>query len=46
MGKMFTYIPLKPKDGVFRADLKCNPEKSIFATTCAEIRILTENAKN
>ncbi len=29
MGKMFAYIPLEPKDGIFRADLKCNPEKSI-----------------
>ena len=29
MDKMFTYIPLEPKDGVFKADLKCNPEKSV-----------------
>jgi predicted DNA-binding protein (MmcQ/YjbR family) len=29
MGKMFAYIPLEPKDGIFRADLKCNPEKSL-----------------
>ncbi len=29
MGKMFAYIPLEPKDGIFRADLKCNPEKSM-----------------
>jgi len=29
MTKMFAYIPLEPKDGVFRADLKCNPDKSI-----------------
>jgi predicted DNA-binding protein (MmcQ/YjbR family) len=29
MEKMFAYIPLNPKDGVFRADLKCNPEKSM-----------------
>ena len=29
MGKMFAYIPLEPKDGVFKADLKCNPEKSV-----------------
>ncbi|WP_291530569.1 MmcQ/YjbR family DNA-binding protein [Bacteroides sp. UBA939] len=29
MDKMFTYIPLAPKDGIFRADLKCNPERSI-----------------
>ena len=27
--KMFCYIPLEPKDGVFRADLKCDPEKSV-----------------
>lgn len=26
---MFAYIPLEPKDGIFRADLKCNPERSI-----------------
>lgn len=26
---MFAYIPLEPKDGVFKADLKCNPERSI-----------------
>lgn len=29
MDKMFTYIPLEPKDGVFKANLKCDPEKSI-----------------
>lgn len=29
MDKMFAYIPLAPKDGVFRADLKCNPERSV-----------------
>lgn len=29
MDKMFVYIPLEPKDGVFRANLKCDPEKSI-----------------
>ena len=29
MEKMFAYIPLNPKDGVFKADLKCNPDKSI-----------------
>lgn len=28
MGKMFAYIPLEPKDGVFRVNLKCDPEKS------------------
>ena len=26
---MFAYIPLEPKDGIFKADLKCNPEKSV-----------------
>ena len=29
MGKMFAYIPLEPKDGVFKVDLKCDPEKSV-----------------
>ncbi|MDR1756348.1 MAG: MmcQ/YjbR family DNA-binding protein [Culturomica sp.] len=29
MDKMFAYIPLAPKDGIFRADLKCNPERSM-----------------
>ena len=29
MDKMFAYTPLEPKDGVFRANLKCDPEKSI-----------------
>jgi len=29
MNKMFAYIPLEPKDGVFKADLKCNPDKSV-----------------
>lgn len=29
MGKMFVYIALEPKDGVFRANMKCNPDKSI-----------------
>jgi len=29
MSKMFAYIPLEPNDGIFRADLKCNPERSI-----------------
>ncbi len=26
---MFCYIPLEPKDGVSKTDLKCDPEKSI-----------------
>jgi len=29
VGKMFAYISLEPKDGVFRADVKCDPEKSL-----------------
>ncbi|MDR0431422.1 MAG: MmcQ/YjbR family DNA-binding protein [Tannerellaceae bacterium] len=29
MEKMFAYIPLEPKDGIFRANLKCDPERSI-----------------
>lgn len=29
MDKMFAYIPLEPKDGVFKVDLKCNPDKSV-----------------
>lgn len=28
MGKMFAYINLEPKDGLFRVDIKCTPEKS------------------
>ena len=28
MGKMFAYIALEPKDGVFRANMKCAPKKS------------------
>ncbi len=29
MDKMFAYIPLKPKDGVFKVCLKCHPQKSV-----------------
>ena len=29
MDKMFCYIPLEPKDGIFKADLKCDSERSI-----------------
>ncbi len=29
MDKMFAYLPLNPKDGIFKVNLKCNPEKSI-----------------
>ncbi len=29
MDKMFAYVALSPKDGIFKVNLKCNPEKSI-----------------
>lgn len=29
MGKVFVYIPLEPENGIFKAYLKCNPEKSV-----------------
>lgn len=29
MGKMFAYIALEPKDGIFSVNLKCDPDKSI-----------------
>lgn len=29
MEKMFCMVSLEPKDGVFRADLKCDPERSV-----------------
>ncbi len=29
MEKMFTYISLEPKDSVFKANLKCNSQRSI-----------------
>ncbi len=29
MDKMFAYIALNPKDGIFKVNLKCDPEKSI-----------------
>ncbi len=28
MGKMFCYMPLEPKDGLFRAYMKCDPDRS------------------
>ena len=28
MGKMFAYTGLEPKDGEFKVDVKCDPEKS------------------
>lgn len=29
MDKMFAYIPLEPRDGAFKVDLKCDPLKSV-----------------
>ena len=29
MGKMFVYVDLLPKDGQFKANMKCDPEKSV-----------------
>lgn len=29
MGKMFAYVDLEPKDGVFKIDMKCDPERSV-----------------
>lgn len=29
MDKMFCMLPLEPKDGVYRADLKCDPEYTV-----------------
>lgn len=29
MEKVFVYIPLEPENGIFKAYLKCNPEKSV-----------------
>ena len=29
MGKMFVYVGLEPKDGQFKVNMKCNPEKSV-----------------
>jgi len=28
MGKMFAYVDLQPKDGQFKVNMKCDPEKS------------------
>lgn len=28
MGKMFTYVGLEPKDGIFKVNMKCNEERS------------------
>lgn len=29
MGKVFVYITLEPEDGIFKAYLKCEPERSV-----------------
>ncbi len=29
MGKMFCYMPIEPKDGVLRAYMKCDPDRSV-----------------
>jgi len=29
MGKMFVYVGLEPKDGQFKVNMKCDPEKSV-----------------
>ena len=29
MGKMFVYVDLAPKDGQFKVNMKCDPEKSV-----------------
>jgi len=29
MGKIFCMVPLEPANGVFTADMKCNPERSL-----------------
>lgn len=29
MDKLFAYISIEPKDGVFKVNLKCDPDKSI-----------------
>lgn len=28
MDKVFAYIPLEPKDGIFKVNMKCDPERS------------------
>lgn len=28
MGRMFAYTRLEPKDGIFKVDMKCNPERT------------------
>ena len=29
MEKIFVYIPLEPEDGIFKAYMKCNPDRSV-----------------
>jgi len=29
MDKMFAFVPLEPADGVFKVNLKCDPDKSL-----------------
>lgn len=29
MGKMFAYIGLEPRDGCFRVEMKCDPERTL-----------------
>ncbi|MFV0417188.1 MAG: MmcQ/YjbR family DNA-binding protein [Dysgonomonas sp.] len=29
MEKMFAYIGLEPKDGIFKVNMKCNPDRSV-----------------
>ncbi|MDR2497875.1 MAG: MmcQ/YjbR family DNA-binding protein [Tannerellaceae bacterium] len=29
MDKMFAYIPLEPKDGIMKVNLKCDPDRSV-----------------
>lgn len=40
MGKMFVYVNIEPKDGVFRVSMKCHPDKS------AELRDKYEGVVN
>lgn len=34
MDKMFTFASLRPKEGRFWANMKCNPEKSVELMEC------------
>ncbi|NDW17631.1 MmcQ/YjbR family DNA-binding protein [Dysgonomonas sp. 216] len=51
MDKMFAYVALKPKDGIFRVNMKCIPERSAElreqypgVERCANTRSLTWNS--